>query len=82
MSSKSTCPSVKLEDNGWAKVVLTSAVALLGGVGFWALLQHLKLRKVVHRDRKRSLDADKNLIRIMKKSKETGNFLGGTTIEG
>ena len=82
MSSNNRLSSVKCEDTGWAKVVLSSAVAVLGGVGCWALLRHLRSKKVVHHDRKRTLDADYQLMRKMKKEKETGSFLGGTTIEG
>jgi hypothetical protein len=73
------------QDNGsLLKFVVSAGAAVLGGWGFFVLYRHLSLQHLTHQQhaKKRSLEADKNIMRIMKKTAETGSFLGGNVIEG
>lgn len=82
MSVESTSTAPPVDDWCAAKLVLSSLAVVVGGVGCFAVYQHFRIKKIVHRDRKRTLAADKNIMRVLKKSSETGTFLGGTAIEG
>ena len=63
--------------------ILSSAAIVLGAWGCLTLRNYCKQTCTRHaHSKKRSLEADKNIMRIMKKSGETGNFLGGTLIDG
>lgn len=70
------------DDDAWTRIVLSTAVAVLGGLGCWALLQRLKLKSLTPCERKRSLEADSEIMRIMKASKSTNAVQGGVAIEG